>query len=466
MRSKKIRFLLIILVAAFMFWSDIVEVKAQEFGRASINTVAKKPTGGGKVVRTKTVVVQQVRTVVKTVPTTKIVKVKTSNLIVTTQVKANVVIEQLNPAPKTKAHKAEKISVGQKSSDKIGSAEFEEIPPGKYRITASRDGYKTSVTEVEIEKEQTNGVPLNLEPFKYDLIIKTNISEGEVRYAPADFVSKLPDGTTKTIETGGYCIARIKNKIATVVGLEQGYYNIDIRPSDNLIEYDDIKAAINIPEELPDTIDIDVEIDGKIVKLNDALKFDIDLQTKISTETFSTSWTNAEWNLPNGWRLGNSLKTNRTAGIALPTNMQYRYYTNFEMVSDVASQDDNTVGFVFRAQDENNYYFLQIAGAKAPEPFVAKGFIVRNGQAQQIFSNPIPHFAKTIAARKSFRVIIRGKNNTFEVFIEDSSTADKLPVGNIIDRDNIFNKGAVGIGIANNSNFEVASFTVCPTICK
>jgi hypothetical protein len=136
------------------------------------------------------------------------------------------------------------------------------------------------------------------------------------------------------------------------------------------------------------------------------------------------------------------------------------------MVSDVASQDDNTVGFVFRAQDENNYYFLQIAGAKAPEPFVAKGFIVRNGQAQQIFSNPIPHFAKTIAARKSFRVIIRGKNNTFEVFIEDSSTADKLPVGNIIDRDNIFNKGAVGIGIANNSNFEVASFTVCPTICK
>jgi hypothetical protein len=87
-----------------------------------------------------------------------------------------------------------------------------------------------------------------------------------------------------------------------------------------------------------------------------------------------------------------------------------------------------------------------------------------------LFSNPIDNFSKTIQARKSFRVTIKGEekgeDNIFKIYIDDSQTADRFPVGNIVDRDKNFRKGAIGIVGLENSNSEIGLFTVCANACR
>ncbi|HSK72790.1 MAG TPA: carboxypeptidase-like regulatory domain-containing protein, partial [Pyrinomonadaceae bacterium] len=321
------------------------------------------------------------------------------------------------------------------------------LRPGKYQVTASLDGYKTQETEVEILPQKTVGISLELDPIKYQLQINTNIRDGEIRFAPAKLEKSGSEGIV-TKETGGYCIVKIQNNKAVIPDLNEGYYNIDIRPSG--VEYQTQFTAINIPEDLPD----------------DNTPFGINLEKKISTETFASAWTRNDWVLPAGWSLNGKMETKNLAGIALPRNEQYRYYTDFEMVSDVRSLDGKSIGFVLRAEDPQNYYLVQISGANAAEPYRVTGFIVRDGKQEQIFSNFIQHFSSTIAAKKPFRVIIKGEENVFKTFIEDSETGDRRELGNIIDRDKNFRKGAVGISGFGNSNFEVGFFTVCAKSCR
>ncbi len=427
---------------AALFWVNALTVKAQEFSRSSITSVATNTPkkGGKKAAKTQRVVVQ-----IKII--TKSVKVKTSNLTVSTQFNADVLIERLDA--KGTPFKPVKATKKQSNEDSVETAtvEFENLVPGNYKITSSLDGFDTQEAEVLVPKEKTIGISLDLEPIKYQLAIETNVSDGEVRYAPAELKGKDLNGKLSTKETGGYCIAPIKNGKALIQELRKGYYNIDIRPSPTAIEYQPVLTAVNVPNEAEES-------------------YNIPLEKKISTETFATAWTANDWVLPGGWRLDKALKTSNAAGIALPRSDQYRYYTDFEMVSDVKSNDGDAISFVMRAVDAQNYYLIQIFGAKAAEPFVAKGYIVKDGKTEQIFSNPIEHFATTIKAGKSFRVIIRGKDNKFEVSIEDSATADVKPVGNIIDRDNNFRKGAVGIASLGNANFQVDSFTVCASLCR
>ncbi len=430
---------------AALFWVNALTVKAQDFSRSSITSVATNTPkkGGKKAAKTQRVVVQ-----IKTI--TKSVKVKTSNLTVSTQFNADVLIEPLaakgTKSFTIKANKKDILSNTEETVEKA-TVEFENLVPGNYKIISSLDGFDTQEAEVLVPKEKTIGISLDLEPIKYQLVIKTNVSDGEVRYAPAELQGIDSNGLLSTKETGGYCIAPIKNGIAQIQELRKGYYNIDIRPSPMAIEYQPVLTAVNVPNEAEES-------------------YQIPLEKKISTETFATAWSASDWNLPTGWRLDKAMKISNAAGIALPRSDQYRYYTDFEMVSDVKSNDGDAIGFVMRAVDAQNYYLIQIFGAKAAEPFVAKGYIVKNGKAEQIFSNPIEHFATTIKAGKSFRVIIRGKDNKFEVFIEDSETADVKPLGNIIDRDNNFRKGAVGIASLGNANFQVNSFTVCASLCR
>jgi hypothetical protein len=282
---------------------------------------------------------------------------------------------------------------------------------------------------------------------------KTNASEGEVRYAPAELLGKNPDGSLKTKEKGGYCIVPIKNGKAFIKDLQKGYYNLDIRPA--AIEYEPELTAVSTDILQP----ADDSAQSKQF-------YRIELDKKISTGTFQGSaWANDDWFLPSGWKLQDrTLKTGGIAGIALPRHEQYRYYQNFEMVSDVRLMDGDTVGFVLRAVDSQNYYLVQISGKNAAEPYNFSFFIVKNGRAERHSTNSIP--PSLIASKKSFRVIIRGVDNVFRGFIVDSETGDLLPLGNMPDRDPVFRKGAIGIAGRANSNFEVGTFTVCTPTCQ
>ncbi|MGI8641322.1 MAG: PEGA domain-containing protein [Pyrinomonadaceae bacterium] len=379
--------------------------------------------------------------------------VKTSNLTVSSEAGAKVVLESSISGVKPMTKEISKNN----SRDK--TVEFENLRPGKYTVTASLDGYKTQETEVTIAPQKTVGISLDLESYKYQLNIDTNVTDGEVRFAPARLEGTNSDGSLKTIETGGYCIVLIKKGKAVINELQKGYYNIDIRPS--AVEYQPVLTAINVPTEILDKND---------TESNEQQSYRIELDKKISTETFASAWINDEWDLQQGWKLQDrKMKTAGLAGIALPRNEQYRYYTKFEMTSDVIMTDGNSIGFALRAVDRQNYYLVRISGAKASEPFLATGFVIKNNKATLLFSIPIDHFAKTIQAKKSFRVIIKGEenkdNNTFKIFLEDSETGESHEVGNMIDRDKNFRKGAVGIVGRENANSEVGTFTVCATSC-
>lgn len=386
------------------------------------------------------------RTVV--VRTNEVVRnVKTSNLTVSSEPGANVVL-----LASTKG--ATPVSKKVPLDETDGTIEFENLEPGKYTVTVTLDGFETQEGEVEVPKQKTVGISMDLEPITYDLVIETNVKAGEIRYAPAKLEGKNPDGSLRTKESAGYCIVPIENGEAVISELKKGYYNIDVRP--NEVEYQPILTAINVPTEIDDNTGKDEES-----------SYEINLEKKISTETFSTSWATGDWNLPNGWSLqGKMMRNAGLTGVAFPRNEQYRYYTDFEMYSDVVSDDGKSVGFAVRAVDEKNYYLIQISGANSPEPFLASGFVVRDGVANSFFSVPIDHFAKTIAKEKSFRVIIKGEKNTFKIFIEDSETGQKLEVGNMIDRDEVFKKGAIGITGRSNANFRVGSFIVCAKSCS
>lgn len=435
----------------FLFWAYIVPFAAQEGVNVRvpfINVANRDSITQPQRVKT----IQRVTVVVREVKTkTKIVK--TSNLTVSSEAGAKVALESLirGVKPMTK-----EIS---KSNPKDKTVEFENLRPGKYTVTASLDGYKTQETNVTVAPQKTIGISLDLESYKYQLNIDTNVPDGEVRFAPARLERTNPDGSLKTTETGGYCIVPIEKGKAVINELQKGYYNIDIRPF--AVEYQPVLTAINIPTEIL------AENDTESKELQ---SYRIELDKKISTEIFGAAWVNGEWNLQQGWKLQDGrMKTAGLAGIALPRNEQYRYYTNFEMISDVIMTDGNSIGFALRAVNPQNYYSLYISGAKAPEPLLATGYVVKDGKSTLLFSNPITNFAKTIKAKQSFRVKIKSEdnedNNIFKIFIEDFDTGKSNPVGDMVDRDKSFRKGAIGIIGRENAFSEIGFFNICPNSC-
>lgn len=433
--------------ATFLFSSVLaVSMGAQDLGvRIPIRKAAQNPRAATtKTIVKTTVKIQRVIVPVKEIKVeTKLVK--TSNLTVSTEDKAEVVLESKTDGKQTKKIVSEK-----------GAVEFENVLPGKYQVSASLEGFYSQETDVTIEAQKTVGISLDLEPVSYQLNIQTNIGEGEIRYAPARLEGTNADGSLKTVETGGYCIVPVKKGGAMIRELKKGYYNIDIRPA--AIEYQPVLTAINVPTEILAEDDSDSK---------EPQSYQINLEKKISTGTFSSAWTVEDWKLPAGWKIDDrQMKTAGIAGIAVPRNEQYLYYTNFEMISDVLLTNGKTVGFVFRMTDAQNYYLLQISGASAAEPFLASGYVVQNGKQSLLFSNPIEHFSKTVKAKKAFRVVIKSEENTFKIFIEDSTTAERLNVGNMIDRDKTFRKGAVGIHAAAGANSDIGFFTVCPNSCN
>ena len=443
MINKKKLLKTLIFGCAILFLTYVFPVKAQPGFETRLSgerfiTKKERPPSRPKVVR-------EVRTVTKEV--VKTVTRRPSDLSVTTEPGAKVLLEPLNPRLKKQTK--------QLLADKDGGAIFGDLMPGKYKITVEKENFETlRQNDLVIDAQRNHVIKMDLEPITHNLTIETNVAEGEVRYAPADYIGEK-DGALITKENGVYCFAPIKNKKAVIKGLKNGYYNIDIRPGDDYLQYDAVKTAIKIDETVGDSSSAADEPD-----------FTIPLDTKFSTAPFDASaWTGADWNNNAGWKLNKKMKTDGLQGIVLPRNEAYRYYANFEMISGVRSLDDRTIGFVLRAEDDKNYYLVQISGEKAAEPLVVKPFIVKNGERKQLSAIPISHFSKIIKSKKDFRVIIRGEKNRFKIFIEDEDGKER-EVGVFEDPNSNFRKGAVGIAGDKDSDFEVGVFMVCANKCS
>ena len=394
--------------------------------------------GGGGAVRKPRVRNTATTTTVRTVTRTKTVVVTptTGTLSVATEPGAALLVEPLRggDALEGDVAKDERLFI------------FNNLKPGTYRVAAELDGYTDAEKEVTVVANRPASVTLELRPITYNVNLTTNVTTGEVRYAPVVAHKDPSTGEVKYERAPGgeTRIMPIQNGRAVLSNLRTGTYGLDIRADE--VGYQTLLATVTLP--------------GKT-------DFDIKLNKLLSTKTFSATWTSLDgWEAPTSWTIATRKLSLTGPGVGLPKDESYRYYSDFQLSSDAKMINGVAASFVVRAVDKQNYYLIQLTGAKADEPYVLRGYIVRNGQPQRMASPiPIDGFAQTLKLGQFFTVSIKGTDNSFNVSITDSQTGDVLPLGILTDPNRTFKVGAVGLAVRDTEQNEIGRFIVCTSDC-
>ena len=321
---------------------------------------------------------------------------------------------------------------------------FNDLKPGRYRVAASLDGYEPVEKDVTVTRNKTTPVTLELKPITQNVAVNTNVKTGEVRYAPVEAYKDPQTGETRYKPRGATTLVPIQNGHAVLPNLRAGTYGVDIRPDLSEVGYQKLLGTITVP--------------GKE-------SITVELEHKISTDTFTAVWTPDEWELPPNWQIASRLLSVNGPGVAFPRNESFRYYSNFHLASDVRMSNGVAVAFALRAADARNYYLVQLTGEKAAQPYLLRGFVVKNGVPQLIQSISINHFASTIQPKQFFKVHIRMTGNRMNVSIDDSQTGQSLPLGILTDSYQTFRTGAPGIVADGNERSDYGTFAVCAPEC-
>jgi hypothetical protein len=323
---------------------------------------------------------------------------------------------------------------------------FNDLKPGVYRVAASLDGYEPTEKDITVIRNKTTPVTLELKPVTQDVAVSTNVKAGEIRYALVEAYKDPRTGETKYNRKGATILVPIQNGHAVLTGLRAGTYGVDIRPDPNEVGYQPLFGAVTVP--------------GKE-------SIAVELEHLISTESFIAAWTRDEWEmLPPGWQIASRRLTVNGRGVALPRDNRFRYYADFHLASDVRMSNGIAVSFVLRAADARNYYLVQLTGEKADEPYLLRGFVVKNDVPQLLQSIPINHLAQTIQPNQYFKLHIRMTGNRMNVSIEDSQTGKSSPLGILTDPYQTFRTGAPGIAADGNERSDYGSFAVCTPECR
>jgi hypothetical protein len=343
----------------------------------------------------------------------------------------------------------EPVGGGEPLKGDVGADErqfvFNRLKPGRYTVYAEGQGYTDSGEEaVTVRANQTTPVTLKLDPVTYNaaFTIKDNdgalVREGNIRYAPAVLQGN------EYVRTGRTSYQEFSNGNVTLASLSPGLYIADIV----------VKEAGYAPEKTTFT-----------VKENAA--FNVTLKRLETRSNFSASWGSlSAWEAPQGWRTESSKLMIGAPGVALPKDDAVRFYTNFELRSNIRMVNGVAASFVVRAMDARNYYLIQLTGASADEPYTLRGFVVKDGKVgQQLGSVPINSFSSTLQTGKFFAVKMKMMDNQIRVWITDSQTGDLLTLGILTDPYRTYSIGAVGIAARDREQNEVADFTVCYKEC-
>jgi len=413
---------------------SFISVNAQIDERGDKTTPRNPPRNSP---RTRTII----QTKIKVIKVPEVKYQKISGLAITTvQPNAGVVLESANAKNKYKQIK---------NTDSDGILNLENVPSGRYVLTVSLKGFVTEESEIEIKAAQLVTVPVNLAPITHDISIKTNVLNGELRYAP---IQKRVGTASRGI--GGYCMIPIKDGYATILRMQEGDYNLEVHPDD--VEYQTVSKEIAVSEEALSKAE------------NAGQKNEIFIESKrtISTEDFIANWKSDEWKLPANWKVENKrMKVDNTGNalpqVALLQNERFNHYKDFELKTNVRSLDNKSVGFVLRAKDDKNYYLIQITSSAATEPYYLTGYIIKNGKiADTLVPTNIKAYAQSISDQKYFNLVITAKGNIFKVTLEDIETGRSYVIGIIEDQNSTFPIGAIGIGTKDSSRFDVNQFYI------
>jgi hypothetical protein len=318
---------------------------------------------------------------------------------------------------------------------------FNGLKPGRYRVAAALEGYEDIEREVVVVRGQPTVVDLKLKPITYDVKIKANIDNGEVKYS---FIEKI-SGQEKYNPVGDMKVVQIKNGVAVLPNLRDGLYGVDIESGE--LGYEKIKL---LKFNLPGSTEYTVEF------------------KKIRSENrFSAQFMLDEWlNVPSGWKISGRKMTTNGKGVVIPSDEQFHNYDDFQIVSSVSLVNGVAASFVVRVVDERNYYLIQITGKDAPEPYLLSGITVKDGVAKRFQTIPIEHKASTIEKGRYFKVFITASRNTFKVDLWDDVKAEDVPLGVLTDSYNTFPTGAPGIAASfDNQKTEIGAFQVCTPKC-
>ena len=305
---------------------------------------------------------------------------------------------------------------------------FNDLKRGRYRVAGTLAGYHPAETEVQIAPNTVASITLYFQPVLYSVTINTNVSAGEVKYAP--------EGQPLTN------VASISNN-KLQLSLQAGKYTVEIKPGE--YGYATTRDTFSVPDNLTRNI---------------TLKRDVE-----STETLMPIWTKEglrEWEMPAGWQESKRTLLVKGKGVALPREKGFRYYRDFQLVSNAKMINGMAVSFALRARDTQNYYLLQLTGAKADEPHVVRLYLVENGVARRIRAIPFSSAAaRVMDSGQFFSVTLKMVGYQITVEINDSETGGNHSLGVLTDPDQNFAVGAVGIASRGEEENVIERFVVC-----
>lgn len=322
-------------------------------------------------------------------------------------------------------------------ADADGLFIFDRLRPGAYTVSAEINDKEFDKKPITVNRNKAESISLKA-PI-YDAKVTTNITRGSVRYASAVIRGNeyAPTGKTIYVELTGGSV--------TLTGLKPGRYIADVIPIDPGFEQEQISFTI------PDNLTIPVT-----------------LENRQSKDPFSDAFTSlSRWEAPTSWRAASGILTINGQGVAIPRDKDFRFYKDFQLSSDVKMVNGVAASFVLRAKDARNYYLVQLTGANADEPYVLRGYVVRDGVATQLGGTAsIVGFSSTLKTDQFFKVKLLMAANRVRVYITDSQTGEELTLGILTDPNNNFPIGAPGIAVRDREQNVVGNFIVCTPSCK
>jgi hypothetical protein len=377
------------------------------------------PEGGGRTPPPKVIYVDRPYERTVRVP----VLPKTGELLVVAESGASLRLQLLRNDKVVKEYQGDgyTISSGERS------ILFKNLPPGQYRVVGDLNGYKPATsTPVTVKAGLPEKVELNLEQITYNISVRLNAGSGTLRYAKGGEVARS---------------VSFQNNLAVLSGLTGGDYTIKIIADD--ASYKQMNTTLTVSS-------------------NSQVSFDLE---RLESRAFLGS-SASDWALPGGWSFSSGKLLVRGSGMGLPSDDSYRHYTNFQLSTDVRMINGIAVSFAVHVVDPQNYYLVQITGPKADEPYVLRGFIVKNGVAQR-FGRTVPtsQFSETLKPGKFFQVVLTMADADITVKVHDSETGDLLKLGILPDPSRTFRIGAVGIAARENEQNEFSAFNICVSGC-
>lgn len=348
---------------------------------------------------------------------------------VTPNTGALVVVAAPNARVRVEDMKGGEVVVDQTISPPGRSLSIIDINPGQYRVIADLAGHKSATGQHTVEKGKMGTLDMNLVPITYDFTVSVNAPSGEIMYSKGN-----GESLAKPFEKG----------MAVLPDLRPGTYKMQVRPLDPTYE-----AA-----------EVSIEVSDRSVSR------EIKLTRRLTTQEFNWA-SRSDWEMPGSWGIASGKIAVGGRGMALPRDESFRYYQNFQIITGIKMVNGVAASFALRTENPQNYYLVQLTGPNADEPYVLRGFIVKNN-VQQRFprSFPIRNISDVLRPGKFFRAFLTMKGNQIEVKVEDSETADVFPLGTLTDPGETFPVGAVGIAARDNEQNEVEQFVICPNTCS